>query len=119
MLPNCRASFHIFALPFGAYVSSRVVPPGSAFLIMCTPREELRVYNGEIRDMNMLLKEVETAKTDVQSQVDKLKISAKEDAKKRMEDLKRRQAKVEKMLADTKEKAEELKVAQKKEDDEV
>jgi len=80
-------------------------------------REELRVYNGEIRDMNLLLKDVETARRDAQSQVEKMKVSAKEDAKKRMEDLARRQARVEKMLAETKDKAERLKEAQKREED--
>lgn len=76
------------------------------------------MYNGEIRDMNLLLKDVETARNDAQSQVEKLKISAKEDAKKRMEDLARRQARVEKMLAETKDKAERLKEVQKREEDE-
>jgi len=81
-------------------------------------REELRVYNGELRDMNLLLKDVETARKDAQSQLEKMKVSAKEDAKKRMEDLARRQARVEKMLAETKDKAERLKEVQKREEEE-
>jgi hypothetical protein len=80
-------------------------------------REELRVYNGEIRDMNLLLREVETTRDEAQTQVDKLKASTKEDAKKRNEDLTRKQARVEKMLAETKEQAERLKEVEKRNKD--
>jgi len=76
------------------------------------------VYNGEIRDMQVLLKEVETSRNEAQTQVEKLKVSAKEDAKKRNQDLARRQARVEKMLAETKEQAERLKEAQNREEEE-
>ena len=86
--------------------------------LMHVPREELRVYHGEIRDMNILLKEVETARLDMQSQLEKMKISVKEDAKKRNDDLSRRQARVQKMLAETKEQAERLKELHKREEEE-
>ena len=81
-------------------------------------REELRVYHGEIRDMTLLMKDVETARNDAQSQAEKMKVSVKEDTKKRNEDLARRQARVEKMLSETKLQAERLKELQKREEEE-
>ena len=75
-------------------------------------REELRQFNGEIRDMNLLLKDVESARNEALSEVERMKTESKEDSKKRNLDLARKQSRVEKMLAETKERAERLKEAQ-------